>query len=309
MQDALGVRTLEFGGDCAAGLAVERVEISPALEREDLVLDRPDSYEVQLHQDWLPCVVREMQGDDISVDLYAPGSFFSENLGHFGPRVVSLEKIRHRQWEVCRGEVLRIPEGETLTLSAGQHLWVQSRGPGQDEPAGRLEMPEGSTLRCEGGTVDNEGLLMCGFSVPSGKYCLEIESTKTVLVDCVNGIPELPAEERSVALQCFTWIFERAFRQMQLRTLGGRGWYFTDGLALPQGDRSVSPRVFLYKGFVASTGHVAWGPCLKVDISVRLIQGQTALARLNFFRDLLFEHRKNQQLPAPTKDRLFTFLF
>ena len=28
------VRTLEFGGDCAAGLAVERVEISPALERE-----------------------------------------------------------------------------------------------------------------------------------------------------------------------------------------------------------------------------------------------------------------------------------
>ena len=30
----------------------------------------------------------------------------------------------------------------------------------------------------------------------------------------------LGAKERSVALQCFTWIFERAYRQMQLRTLG-----------------------------------------------------------------------------------------
>ena len=28
---------------------------------------------------------------------------------------------------------------------------------------------------------------MCGFSVPSGKYCLEIESTKTVLVDCLDA--------------------------------------------------------------------------------------------------------------------------
>ena len=40
-----------------------------------------------------------------------------------------------------------------------------------------------------------------------------------------------------------------------------------------------------------------------------LCESIQALARLNFFRDLLFEHRKNQQLPAPTKDRLFTFLF
>ncbi|CAK9089736.1 BTB/POZ domain-containing protein KCTD8 [Durusdinium trenchii] len=65
---------------------------------------------------------------------------------------------------------------------------------------------------------------MCIIAVPSQhglrRYKLEIESTKTVLVDCVKGIPELPAEERSVALQCFTWIFERAYRQMQLRTLG-----------------------------------------------------------------------------------------
>lgn len=32
--------------------------------------------------------------------------------------------------------------------------------------------------------------------------------------------PDPVWKERSVALQCFSWIFERVYRQMQLRTLG-----------------------------------------------------------------------------------------
>ncbi|CAK9089659.1 unnamed protein product [Durusdinium trenchii] len=315
IEDALGVTTLEFGGDCAAGLCHEKQPPGPSeLSIEDLVIDDLDRYEVQLDKDWLPCVVRAANNDEILLDLYSPGSFFCENLGHWGPKTATLSQLRFRQWEVCRGEVLRIPERQVMTLRQGQHLWIQSRGPGNDEPAGRLEMSEGSSLRCLGGTVENEGVLMCIIAVPSQhglrRYKLEIESTKTVLVDCVKGIPELPAEERSVALQCFTWIFERAYRQMQLRTLGGRGWYLADeGRALSLGsDLSLSPRVFLYKGFVATTAYVSAGPCLKVDISVRLIQSQTALARLNFFRDLLFRHHKEHGLPVPTKAEMDAFL-
>lgn len=322
IKDALGVTTLEFGGDCAAGLCCERpgntapgpaVADAGRLQIEELVINDLDRYEVQV-DDWLPCVVRAITEKGIEVDLYAPGSFFCEDLGHWGPKTVTVDQLRARQWEVCRGEVLRIPEGEVMTLHTGQHLWVQSRGPGQDEPAGRLEMGEGSSLRCEGGTVDNEGILSFFVSVPLQhglrRYRLEIESTKTVLVDCVEGIPELPVEERSVALQCFSWIFERVYRQMQLRTLGGCGWYLADeGRTLTFGpDRNTSPRVFLYKGFLASSVYVRAGPCLKVDISVRLIQSQTALARLNFFRDLLIQHHRDQNLPMPSKVEMDAFL-
>lgn len=51
------VKTLEFGGDCAAGLCVERPWLVP-LAREQVVLDEPDRYEVLVNKDWLPCVVR-----------------------------------------------------------------------------------------------------------------------------------------------------------------------------------------------------------------------------------------------------------
>ena len=91
----------------------------------------------------------------------------------------------------------------------------------------------------------------------------------------VQGIPELPAEERHVALQCFGWIFERAYRQMQLKTLGcGSVWLSCGRKAGGDGtratrpgsstsaslgalkiigcraveERSTSPQVFVYKG-------------------------------------------------------------
>eukprot|EP00434_Breviolum_minutum_P035933 symbB.v1.2.031821.t1/scaffold3737.1/size52626/1 len=175
-------------------------------------------------------------------------------------------------------------------------------------------MSEGSSLRCEGGTVENEGVLMCIISVSSQHglrhYKLEIESTKRVLVDCVEGIPELPVEERCVVLQCFSWIFERAYRQMQLQTLGGRGWYYADErqAMILASDRSSSPRVHLYKGFITSSVYVRSGPCLKVDISVRLIQTQTVLARLNFLRDLLIQHHRDHGLEMPTKVEMDAFL-
>eukprot|EP00913_Durusdinium_trenchii_P005326 g4971.t1 len=136
IEDALGVTTLEFGGDCAAGLCHEKQPPGPS--------------ELSIEDNWR----RE--------DLYSPGSFFCENLGHWGPKTATLSQLRFRQWEVCRGEVLRIPERQVMTLRQGQHLWIQSRGPGNDEPAGRLEMSEGSSLRCLGGTVENEGVLARG---------------------------------------------------------------------------------------------------------------------------------------------------
>lgn len=321
VEDALGVKTLEFGGDCAAGLKVD-LELQPGGGyAQELVFDAVDRYEANYAGDWMPCVVRRRAEDDagtVLVDLYAPGSFWSEMLNHTEDVEVEESRIRPRQWEVCRGEVLKIPDHEVLTLHHGQHLWVQSRGPGHDEPAGRLETGEGAYLRCDGGTVENEGILSCLACLQYGaggqrRYRVEIESTKTVLVDCVDGIPDLPVEERGVALQCFSWIFERAYRQMQLRTLGGRGWYLAEeGQSFPkrqgQSQQHLPPRVFLYKGFVATTCFVARGPCLKVDTSVRMIQGQTALAKLSFFRDLLIRNHEEQGLPFPTKDEVDAFL-
>lgn len=96
----------------------------------------------------------------MSQELYAPGSFYSEQLGLWGPKRVTLAQLRHRQWEVCRGEVLTIPKGAVMALHPGQRLWVQARGPGHEEPAGRLEMAEGASLRCLGGAVENEGVLV-----------------------------------------------------------------------------------------------------------------------------------------------------
>ena len=32
-------------------------------------------------------------------DLYAPGSFFCEDLGHWGPKTVTVDQLRARQWE------------------------------------------------------------------------------------------------------------------------------------------------------------------------------------------------------------------
>ncbi|CAK0909456.1 unnamed protein product [Prorocentrum cordatum] len=87
---------------------------------------------------------------------------------------------------------------------------------------------------------------------------------------------------------------------MQMRTLGGRGWYLAEeGETYPRqpepadGERPrlLPPRVFLYRGFAATAVQVSRGPCLKVDLSVRMIQGQTALSKLNFFRDLLIQER------------------
>ncbi|CAE8655166.1 unnamed protein product, partial [Polarella glacialis] len=53
---------------------------------------------------------------------------------------------------------------------------------------------------------------------------------------------------------------------------------------------------------------VSRGPCLKVDVSVRMIQGQTALEKLNFFRDLLFHQHQTGGRPVPTKDEINNFL-
>ena len=51
------MKTLECGGDCAAGLCAERSQLVP-LAREDVVLDELDRYEALVNKDWLPCVVR-----------------------------------------------------------------------------------------------------------------------------------------------------------------------------------------------------------------------------------------------------------
>ncbi|CAE8743060.1 unnamed protein product, partial [Polarella glacialis] len=196
---------------------------------------------------------------------------------------------------------------------------VRPRGPCHDEPAGRLEPGEGAYICCEGGVVENDGVFACVVTLQMQhgvrRFKVEIESIKTLLVDCLEGVPDLPLEERGVVLQCFTWVFERAYRQMRLRTLGGRGWYLADeGQEYPKHrsfhgpDHRLPPRVLLYEGFVASTAYVSRGPCLKVDVSVRMIQGQTALEKLNFFRDLLFHQHQTGGRPVPTKDEINNFL-
>ena len=157
---------------------------------------------------------------------------------------VPVGSVRARQWDVFRGEVLRVPDNEVLVLRAGQRLRVAPRGPGHDEPAGRLALGEGAAVRCEGGAVENEGLVEFLVHLPIQKgrarrYRMEVEGIKTLLVQCLEGVPDLPLEERSVVLQCFMWVFERAYRQMQLRTLGGRGWYLAEeGEAFPP-NRSI----------------------------------------------------------------------
>lgn len=338
VEDALGVRCLEFGGDCAAGLRMDfDRDLGPGTLRPrglsaaasasaegaavGLVVDDVDRYEANHNGDWLPAVVRNVFEDgDVLVELYAPGSFWSEMLNRTGPFTVPASCVRPRQWEVYRGEVLRIPDYEVLTLHEGQHLWVRPRGPGHDEPAGRLACGLGAGVRCEGGAVENEGVLECIMTLQHPqhglrRYKVEIESIKTLLVECLEGVPDLPLEERSVVLQCFTWIFERAYRHMQMRTLGGRGWYLAEeGETYPRpsgtgsSERQLPPRVFLYRGFAATAVQVARGPCLKVDLSVRMIQGQTALVKLNFYRDLIIQRHQSHGLPVPTMEETDAFL-
>jgi len=325
VEDALGVRCLEFGGDCAAGLKGDPTPTA----REGapigrLVVDAVDRYEANHGGDWLPAVVRDVLGDgSAQVELYAAGSFWSEALNRSGPFTVPQDMVRPRRWEVYRGEALHVPDHETLVLYPGQHLWVRPRGPGNDEPAGRLVLGLGAGVRCEGGAVENEGVLECITTLQHPqhglrRYKAEIESIKTLLVECLEGIPDLPLEERSVVLQCFTWIFERAYRHMQMRTLGGRGWYLTEeGETYPRApersfhrepERRVPPRVYLYRGFAATAVQVARGPCLKIDLSVRMIQGSTALSKLNLFRDMLIEKHRSRGWEPPTKDEMDAFL-
>lgn len=328
VEDALGVRCLEFGGDCAAGLCGDRRDEAESEneEADEMVIDAVDRYEANHGGDWLPAVVRELPLEDgpnenALVELYAPGSFWSEALNRTGPVEVPMEGIRPRHWEVYRGEALRVPDGEELRIRAGQHLWVRPRGPAHEEPAGRLVLGLGSRVYREpGGVVENEGVLECTVALQHlqqgmRRYKVEIESIKTLLVECLEGIPDLPQEERGVVLQSFTWIFERAYRRMKMRTLGGRGWYLAEeGERYPQTfterppDREQPPWVYLYKGFAASAVQVARGPCLKVDLSVRMIQGQTALAKLSFFRDMVIQKHQTQGLPAPTKDEMDAFM-
>lgn len=45
-----------------------------------------------------------------------------------------------------------------------------------------------------------------------------------VRIQPIHVWPDPVWKERSVALQCFSWIFERVYRQMQLRTLGVVTW-------------------------------------------------------------------------------------
>ncbi|CAE8630755.1 unnamed protein product, partial [Polarella glacialis] len=267
--DALGINSLVFGGDCAAGLKVDSLAAVKAETKEPgLAVDEVDRYEARSSGgSWSPAVIRGLSDDGlVTVELYAPGSFWSERLNRSGPFVVEAEDIRPRQWEVCRGEVLRIPDNEVLKLHHGQHLWVRPRGPCHDEPAGRLEPGEGAYICCEGGVVENDGVFACVVTLQMQhgvrRFKVDIESIKTLLVDCLEGVPDLPLEERGVVLQCFTWVFERAYRQMRLRTLGGRGWYLADeGQEYPKHrsfhgpDHRLPPRVLLYEGFVASTAY------------------------------------------------------
>ncbi|CAK0909458.1 unnamed protein product, partial [Prorocentrum cordatum] len=194
IEDALGIRSLEFGGDCAAGLRVDPGGLLAAAREPELVVDDVDRYEADHGGDWLPAVIRSILDDgNVTVELYAPGSFWSEMLNRSGPFTVPASSIRPRQWEVYRGEVLRIPDHEVLTLHAGQQLWVKPRGPGHDEPAGRLVAGVGSGVRCQGGTVENEGVLECIVSLQHPqhgvrRYRVEIESIKTLLAS-LQGPP------------------------------------------------------------------------------------------------------------------------
>eukprot|EP00811_Abedinium_folium_P028385 NODE_438_length_3049_cov_4.097878.p1 GENE.NODE_438_length_3049_cov_4.097878~~NODE_438_length_3049_cov_4.097878.p1 ORF type:complete len:976 (+),score=232.09 NODE_438_length_3049_cov_4.097878:220-2928(+) len=289
-------------------------------------MDAVDRYEARLKGDWLPAVIRNLlDGNNILVELYSQGSFWSEMVNRIGPVTVPAEDIRLRQWNIYRGEVLHVPECETLVLRAGQSLCVRARGPGADERAGRLVLGHGAGVRCEGGTVNNEGVLECLATLHHQQYGrrsykMVIESIKTLLVDQFSsaaGVRSLPLEERSVVLQCITWVFERVYWRMRMRTLGGRGWYCADeGETYPRAredhphviDRDLPPRVVLYRGFATSAVQVDRGLCLKVDLSARVIQGQTVLVRLNFLRDLLFDQHAERGAPLPTQDDMDAFL-
>eukprot|EP00927_Polykrikos_kofoidii_P004716 TRINITY_DN11868_c0_g1_i5.p1 TRINITY_DN11868_c0_g1~~TRINITY_DN11868_c0_g1_i5.p1 ORF type:complete len:1029 (-),score=115.11 TRINITY_DN11868_c0_g1_i5:97-3183(-) len=323
INDALGVRCLEFGGDNAAGLYVgygdDDIIDEDAPDESELVPDDVDRYEICYNGDWFPAVIREILPEGmVCVELYALGSFWIEGLNRTGPYTVPVADVRLRRWEVCRGEALRVPDGATLCVRRGQHLWVRSRGPVQQEPAGRILLSTDSTvIREPGGVVENEGVLesiveLKGQNGFTRKYKFVVESIKTMLVE---SVPFLAAEERGVLLQAFTWIFERAYRQMQMKTLGGRGWYLAvEGTKYPEespnvdSDRRTPPRIQLYRGFSATAVQVARGPCLKVELSTRMIQGQTTLAKLNFLRDVLLQKHKDKGLPQPTKSEMDAFL-
>eukprot|EP00929_Paragymnodinium_shiwhaense_P112628 TRINITY_DN80898_c0_g1_i1.p1 TRINITY_DN80898_c0_g1~~TRINITY_DN80898_c0_g1_i1.p1 ORF type:complete len:1042 (-),score=161.27 TRINITY_DN80898_c0_g1_i1:64-3189(-) len=325
VEEAFGVRALQFGGDCAAGLCAEgdaAMRAVAAASVEDsgvaLALGVVDRYEANQGGDWLPAVVRELDGEEAAVELYAPGSFWSEGLARVGPVYVGTSEIRPRRWEVCRGEVLRVPDGDTLRIGAGQQLLLRARGPTAEEPAGRLALGVGSQVVCEaGGHVENEGTVECMVEVEDGdadarRYSLEVESMKTLLVESLGGIVDSPFEERSVVLQCFSWVFECAYRQMKLKTLGGRGWYCAEeGQTFPlqvSDDRQLPPRLRAYKGFAASLVQLPKGPHLKVDLSLRLLQGDTAWAKINFFKDAFLQQRERCGLPPPTPEEIDEFI-
>lgn len=225
--------------------------------------------------------------------------------------------------EVKRGEDPFEIDG-AYVLRTGSKLSVQSRGSSKEEPAARLVLKSDATLTCEDGVeVENDGILELppiSISISLGgsrQYRVQLESTTCFLIEQLNGQPSITSEERTIAIQCLSWIFNRSYRTMKYRTLGGRGWYPTaeqDRLAFPQRQsfhrnrREEGPRVFLYRGFGPTVISVQAGPCLKVDLSIRLLQAQNGLERFQLLKKSIENKVWRESHRAATNEEVNTFL-
>ncbi len=72
-------------------------------------------------------------------------------------------------------------------------------------------------------------------------------------------------------------------------------------------DREVPPRIYTHTGRAATLVQVAHGPCLKVDLSVRMVQAQTVLEKLDLLWQLLQGDHENRDLAEPNREQLEEF--
>lgn len=202
-----------------------------------------------------------------------------------------------------------IDPDKDLVVRAGESLTIEARGPERQDAAGQLLLCRGSQIIVEeGAEVKCEGILQVevelaherGPAGPPGqggsdRYRVDFEFTVVTLLEVVGNQAIFESEERQIAVQCLTWVFERAYRRLKLRTLGGRGWYCTggpdeDGMLQPEDfprgreawnrqRQREPPRVRLYRGFAPSLVSVQHGPCFKIDLSTRLVQAANVLEK------------------------------
>ena len=125
-----------------------------------------------------------------------------------------------------------------------------------------------------------------GFHTQERAFAVEVLYTKPVLQRDLLDAETLSSEEGKLVLQIVTWVFEASCRRAKLRNLGRRAhqyeiepdkvrpihWQRTFHTQNP--DRQLPPRVWLYRGWAPRILRVAVGPCVKIDLSTRPIDGK-----------------------------------